>query len=236
MTFAPNKYHQEILRALKSKAKKGSKHGAGYVGTNHLYYNIDVPTRRKIVKKWLKKHQNLSTTELVALIDSLSKGKSHEEISIRGLLLEYLPRLRWQIAPRALDRWLDKVEGWAEVDSLCQSNFTAEEMTGRWKEWESLIGKLARDKNIHKRRASLVLLTLPVRHSDDRCLAELAFEIIDRLKSERNILITKAISWLLRSLIDNHKRRLEDYLLTNEQLLPKIAVRETKRKLLTGKK
>ncbi|MBI2314815.1 DNA alkylation repair protein [Candidatus Daviesbacteria bacterium] len=35
-------------------------------------------------------------------------------------------------------------------------------------------------------------------------MADLAFENIDKLKAEKDVLITKAISWVLRSLIKNH--------------------------------
>jgi 3-methyladenine DNA glycosylase AlkD len=96
--------------------------------------------------------------------------------------------------------------------------------------------RLVSDGNVHKRRASLVLLTKPVRDSENKRLADLAFANIDRLKNERSILVTKAISWLLRDLIRHHRERVETYLFENSDCLPKIAIRETRRKLLTGKK
>ena len=55
------------------------------------------------------------------------------------------------------------------------------------------------------RRAALVLLTAPVRSSDDPCFRELAFEVIERTQHERSILLTKAISgsvscsWAIRT-------------------------------------
>jgi 3-methyladenine DNA glycosylase AlkD len=132
--------------------------------------------------------------------------------------------------------WLNRVQGWAEVDSLCQSKFTAIEVLENWKEWKRLLTKLASDNNVHKKRASLVLLTKPARDSNDPRLADMAFMNIDKLKAERHILITKAISWLLRDLIRHNRQRVERYLRENEETLPKIAVRETRTKLLTGRK
>ncbi|MDP2951009.1 MAG: DNA alkylation repair protein, partial [bacterium] len=64
----------------------------------------------------------------------------------------------------------------------------------------------------------------------------LAFENIEKLKPEKDILITKAISWLLRNLIKYHKKEVADYLKKNKNSLPKIAVRETEKKIKTGKK
>ena len=49
-------------------------------------------------------------------------------------------------------------------------------------------------------------------------------------------MISKAISWVLRSLIKHHRKLVADYLTSNVATLPKIAVRETLIKLETGKK
>jgi 3-methyladenine DNA glycosylase AlkD len=132
--------------------------------------------------------------------------------------------------------WLNRLEGWAEVDSLCQSNFSAEEALTQWDEWQRLLTELASNDNVHKKRASLVLLTKPVRDSEDPRLAEMAFKNIDKLKQNGHILVTKAISWLLRDLIKHHRQKVETYLKDNENTLPRIAIRETRTKLLTGKK
>jgi len=121
------------------------------------------------------------------------------------------------------------------VDSLCQSVFTAEDMSVSWNEWQRTLTSFSKNKNTNKRRASLVLLTAPVRQSNDERFPRLAFRIIERLKSEKEILITKAVSWLLREMIKNHKDKAAVYLQKNKESLPKIAVRETTRKLKTGR-
>jgi 3-methyladenine DNA glycosylase AlkD len=74
------------------------------------------------------------------------------------------------------------------------------------------------------------------RDSDDARLVDLAFESIDKFKGDREILVTKVVSWLLRDLIKHHHREVEAYLRENEADLPSVAVRETRRKLLTGRK
>ena len=207
-----------------------------YIGSKKYSHTISSPVKKEIVKSWIKQHTSLSFYNYLDLLNSLYNENSHDEISIGGKLLEYLPKLRKQINPEVLDVWLGNVEGWAEVDSLCQSNFTAEEILLKWPIWKKLINKFSTDKNIHKRRASLVLLTGPVRKSTSKELSQLSFENITKLQNEKDILITKAVSWLLRCLIKNHRKETEDYLKKNEDKLPKIAIRETTKKLLTGKK
>ena len=235
-----NKCHCELLRELENNAREETiwerdKLG-GYIGTTKKQYFIKTPVRIKIIREWVKKHRDITPNEFSELIDSLYTGESHEELALAGKLLENMPKLRKQLNPELLDKWLDRVEGWCEVDMLCQPSFTAEEMLLNWKVWEKLIAKFSGDKNIHKRRASLVLLTMPVRHSHDNRLSDLAFANINKLKGERHVLITKAISWLLRNLIKNHREEVEKYLAENSGSLPAIAVRETARKLATGKK
>ncbi len=109
-------------------------------------------------------------------------------------------------------------------------------MLANWSDWKRVLDSLSKSKNVHHRRASLVLLTKPMRDSADARLEGIAFANVDRLKHERDILITKAVSWILRAGITNYRRRVEAYLRDNADSLPKIAIRETKNKLRTGLK
>jgi len=232
-----NKHHAEIVGLFKGHSGHfKSKHGQSYIGSTKFGYSLGTSLSRKLIKDWIKGHKNLSFKEILALLDSLSLGKSVDEVTAIGKFLEYMPQMRSQVDPSSLDKWLDHVEGWAEVDTICAGTFTAEDYLANWPKWRGWIRKFAKDKNVHKRRASLVLLVSAVKQSSDSRLSDLAFENIDSLKSEKDILITKAISWLLRHLIQNHRREVEKYLAKNTGTLPKIAVRETKNKLASGRK
>jgi len=235
-----SEYDKQILRELKKNAGKESEKLKSwvkkYMGTDKIYYSIKSETKKRIVKDWIKNHPNLPFAKYIALLNSLYAGKSHEEFCCGALLLGFMPELRKKIKFGTFEKWLERAEGWGEVDALCQSNFSSEELLGNWLSWSEFLTKLSKHKNIHKRRASLVLLVKSVRSSTDPRLADLAFKNIERLKGEKDILITKAISWLLRGLIKNHRKKVEIYLEKNKGQLPKIAVREARRKLLTGKK
>lgn len=234
-----DRHHEVILKEIKKNAGKDGKVQKEwvkkYMGTSKVFYSLRSEVKNRIVKDWIRNHKDISLIEYQKFLNSLYNGKSHEEFSFAGRLLEYLPKFRAQLDPECLNKWLDNAEGWGEVDSMCQSNFSAKEMLANWRKWEKLLTKFAKDKNIHKRRASLVLLTKAVRESDDKRLSDLAFANISKLKKEKEILITKAVSWLLRSLIKNHKIEVQKYLKENTDL-PKIAIRETRAVLLTGKK
>ena len=230
-----NRFHQELLAEME-KHKGTAGYAGGVMGTQKTCYQVNIPYRRKIARNFIKKHPELTLRKLIDLLDSLFAGKSHEEVTVAGLLLEYLPKIKEQLDPRCLDHWLNYTEGWCEVDTLCQSNWTGKIVLLKWPEWKGLLNTLAVDKNVHKRRASLVILNKAVRQSDDTRLSKMAFRNIGLLKKEKDILITKAISWLLRSLIEKHRMEVEKYLQENRNSLPKIAVREVNNKLTTGKK
>jgi 3-methyladenine DNA glycosylase AlkD len=121
-----------------------------YIGTNKTLFAIGADTQRKIIKEWAKKHPGLTQSEYSELLSSLYQGDSVNEISLAGELLASFPKLRKNVEPKHFDAWLNRAQGWAEVDSICQSKFTAEELLSDWKEWKSLLTRLASDDNIHK--------------------------------------------------------------------------------------
>jgi 3-methyladenine DNA glycosylase AlkD len=234
-----NKYHLGIIEKIKSYSHNATPDTIGfglkYVGTNKPSYHLNTKDTQGIANDFLKKNK-LSIQELHILLESLYSGQSYDEINIGAKIIQYSKDLRQEIGLQDLDNWLGKVHGWAEVDTLCQMAFTDEDILSRWSEWQKFLLQLSKDDNVHKRRASLVLLTKPVRLSPDDRLSNVAFKNIGRLRKEKDILITKAVSWLLRALIKNHKAEVTQYLKENMDSLPKIAFREVSSKLETGKK
>lgn len=239
-TAMSNKYHRELIVSIRAHARQLSQPDmeklVRYIGTNKTLYAIGTDAQRKIIKEWTKKRTDLTQSQYTELLTSLCQGDSINGISVAGELLIFFPKLRRKVEPKYLDVWLNSVQGWAEVDSICQSKFSAADLLADWKEWKSLLTNLASNDNVNKKRASLVLLTKPVGDSADTRLADQAFSNIDKLKNEHEILITKAVSWLLRDLIKHNRQRVENYLKENMNTLPKIALRETNTKLLTGRK
>ena len=231
-------HHKILLAALRKnrRIRKHSQANDSYLSSGHHYYDISIPTLRALAKTWLKENKGIPHEQFLALLNCLYRGRSYEEKVLASILLSYHRAGRRTIGLRQLDAWLDRLVGWAEIDSLCQNAFTADEMVADWRGWERFIRNLSRHQNINKRRAALVFLTTPVCDSDDERLASLAFQAVETLKSEREIIITKALSWLLRSLVKHHKPKVASYIKESRGSLPAIAVRETTRKIQTGRK
>lgn len=227
--------HRELIALLKKNGKDPDGFPtAKYLGTVHTVYNVTVPTLQRLVKDWAKTHQNISRDNLISFVDALFSGDSREEKKAASLLLGKFPKYFQTLEPFSLDRWLGELTGWEEVDSFCDE-------VDVWLRQNpakrvSLLKKWNKDKQIEKRRASLVVLCSSVRYDDSEALRDLSFAFIDSLKSEKHVMITKAISWLLRALIKYHTAEVARYLRGNASSLPPIAVREVKEKLKIGKK
>ena len=231
--------HKHIITFLKSEAgtANAGQSSDSYTGSTHKFYAVPVPVRRRFLKSLIKEHK--STTDAAAwleLVDTLFAGQSHEEKTMGAYLLDYLPAVRATVSLQRINGWLGELVGWAEVDALCQNVFQPEELIQNWSAWEKFLTRLAKDSNINKRRAALVFLTGPTSKSSDAQLHSQAYKTIELLKTEKDILITKAISWLLRSMTDSQPDSVAQYVESNSDTLPKIAVRETRKKLRTGKK
>ena len=184
----------------------------------------------------MRDHRNLSAKEFEKILSNLIAGDSSTEKTMAGILLDASTKAQKKFDPCIFDSWLNHLEGWAEVDSVCTGQYTISEIPAQFKTWKGILVALSKSENINKRRASLALLCSPVRHVYNPEMASLAFQIINRLKKEEAILITKAISWLLRSMTKLYKSEVKNFLDEFTDSLPKIAVRETRVKLLTGKK
>ncbi|MEK6783611.1 MAG: DNA alkylation repair protein [Bacteroidota bacterium] len=233
-----NKFHTEILNLIKENSGTPTQHTFldSYLGNDHPRYAINIPTLRTIAKDWSIAHRNLTAKEFQQLLESLIYGKSSTEKTMAGILLDISTKEQRKFNPACFNDWLDHLVGWAEIDSVCTGAYAAAEIPANWKSWHSLLIRFSKSKNINKRRASLVLLCSPMRKATNDRLARVALENIDRLKHETEILITKAISWVLRSMIKNHRKEVVAYLKENLESLPKIAARETLTVLKTGKK
>jgi 3-methyladenine DNA glycosylase AlkD len=230
-----NPFHQEILRLIKENSGKATQHTFldSYLGNSHPRYPISAPVLRKIAREWMANHKNITNDEFSQLLTSLIQAQSGTEKSFAGILLDYGSKAQKDFDPSLFDSWLDHLEGWAEIDALCTGKYPVTHLLPNWK---PLLVKLSKAENINKRRASLVILCSPLSQLQDEHLASLALTLIDRLKNEKHVMITKAISWVLRSMIKHYRKTVKEYLKENATSLPRIAVRETMIKLKTGKK
>ncbi len=233
-----NPHHHTILRQFQQTepGRGQTTQRREHLGAIRKWYGLKNDQRRRIMLDFCAAHKDLSYDDWLALIDALYHGDSYEErCAPQTLFLKY-PRYRRQLPLAQLDAWLGCLDGWAEVDGACQTVFSDQDLLADWSGWSALLESLASDANINKRRAALVLLTAPITQSNDPRILDQSLQLIEHLKGEQDKRITKAISWLLRKGIKQHRDAIAAYLDANAASLPAIALRETRNKLSTGKK
>lgn len=210
--------------------------GFRHSGSTRVHHGLSNPTMRGFVKAWAQAHTDLSYEDWLATMDGLYRGSSIDEACLAGFMLGHYQDYRSQLPLQTLDIWIGLLEGWREIDTTCQSNFSAKEMLDRWEQWQPFLTELANRPTIQHRRASLALLVKPIRQGPESCLIDQALSNISVLKEEKDKLITKAVSWVLRTAIKHYRDIVVEYVVENRTKLPSIALREFDKKLITGKK
>jgi hypothetical protein len=123
--------HKQLLRMIKDAGdppQRGApdRENDSYGSGGHIFYRVAVPDRRRMAKRWLAAHKATPAQGFLSVVESLFAGASHEEKTLAALLLGYHAPGRRAARPKDVDRWLDHLRGWAEIDSLCQNVFSAE--------------------------------------------------------------------------------------------------------------
>jgi hypothetical protein len=132
--------HGELLTQLRqaSRPTSAERHQSdSYGGSGHLFYFVSAPDRRAIAKAWVASHRSTTPQTVLAVVDSLVDGQSHEEKTLGALLLGCHAPARAAVRPADLDRWLGKLNGWAEIDCQCHNLFSAAQMLADWPAWKS---------------------------------------------------------------------------------------------------
>jgi 3-methyladenine DNA glycosylase AlkD len=231
-------HHKDIHLLILSAAGTPTQHTFqdNYLGNKNPRYAINMPRLRMIAKDWMKAHRDLSPAVFAELIGSMVSGKSSTEKVMAGILLDNATPSQRKFDPRLFEKWLDHLTGWAEIDAVCTGRYCDAEIPSNMVGWQKILTRLSKSSNINKRRAALVFLCSPVSHHDDPRLAKLSIQLINKLKGEHEVIITRAISWLLRSMVRYHSKALVAYLTKHGSSLPSVALRETRVKLATGRK
>lgn len=231
-------WYREISGLLKATTEKDPDQTfiRKYLGTPRQVLGCTNDAMRMIAREVVKANPEWGDDEWLALLDRLFAGSWYEHRAMGGILLGRLSPLRQRLELVTLRRWLAGQAGWAEVDNTCQSSFTEAELLARWEEWAPFLTEINGAEPVSLRRASLVLLVSALRTTNDPRLVEQALANVTARSHEREGMITKAISWVLRSLALSQPEIVRDYLDTHAGRLPAVAVRETRIKLETGRK
>ena len=137
-----NLFQKEILDEFKKLDSGSTKFNLPkYLGTNNKIYHLKNAVEKQIAKDFIKRHPDISKDQFLDLLDALYVGESFNERCFGTKLIPHKKSFKVLFSPRRVFDWLTNLFGWSEVDSLCQSTFTAKDLLENWTEWESTIKK-----------------------------------------------------------------------------------------------
>jgi len=225
-----------LLDQIRQQAEP--EHQAGMrmaVPTRLKMYGVRVPHLREIARAWQRVHKQVAREDVMALVEMLWDGGSREErmlvIYLLGRYKRWIPGLSWA----HFERWRRGLDNWEVSDGLAQwvlSPWLLADPDGRLGHLRDLIAA----DDVWNRRLALVA-TVPInRGHTGFTIPDLTLQLVDRVKEEKDPMITKAVSWALREMIKTHRDRVAAYLEDNRDVLATHAVREVSNKLRTGLK
>ena len=181
-----NSLHKEIIAEFQKVAQDPNNttlpkmNSASYSGSPRESYHIKNSVKYQLLKEWKSRHPSITFEEFINVLNSLNKGKTSTERTSIGYLLEIFPQYRKRLDLSKLENWISNLEGWAEIDSLCQRPFSKKDLELRWDEWKNLLQRLNQSTNPSKQRASLVLMIKTLRQTNNQKIVEFAFQNITK--------------------------------------------------------
>ena len=170
--------------------------------------------------------------EIFALCEKLFQCGQSEETSIA---LNWAWRLRRKLEPSdfpLLERWLKTyIDGWGSCDGFCTKAFGHFLLS--YPQYLPKLEQWARSKNKWLRRASAVVLILPVRQR--KYLPEV-FKIADLLLEDKEDLVQKGYGWMLKEASNRSPDEVFAYVMEHKARMPRTALRYAIEKMPPARK
>ena len=186
------------------------KTGPGQYGEGDRFMGVTVPEARKIAKA----HADSADFQT---IKHLLGSPVHEERLVALLMLVMKNKTHGALAAKFYLQNLDRVNNWDLVD-LSAPSILGPYLAGADR---SLLYKLARSKNVWKRRVAIVTTLYFIRNDD----LDDTFRIAKILLRDDHDLIQKAVGWMLREAGKRDAVAEEKFLRSHYRKMPRTMLR-----------
>jgi 3-methyladenine DNA glycosylase AlkD len=214
--------NSNILKEIESKKDKKKakilagffKTGAGQYGEGDIFWGLTVPVSRKIVKK----HENISKTEIASLL----KSKVHEVrlIALFILVFQYKKSSTKQ-KKEIVDFYLKNtkyINNWDLVD-LSAPSILGDYLTNNGN--KNILLKLTKSKNLWEQRIAIVATYSLIKKGE----LWYTFKIAKIFFKHDHDLIHKATGWMLREAGKKDEKALREFLDNNFSQMPRTMLR-----------
>jgi 3-methyladenine DNA glycosylase AlkD len=209
---------QELKQQTDAKTKEISQ---SFFKEKITAYGVKTAIVTKIATKYFQEIRPLGKKDIFALCEELLKSDYTEEAFIA---FEWAYWLRDEYEPSdfiVFERWLNKyVNNWAKCDSLC--NHAIGSFVEKYPRYLKNLKNWTRSRNRWLRRASAVTLIIPAKQG--KFLKDI-FEIADSLLQDKDDLVQKGYGWMLKEASRMHQKEVYDYVLRNNRVMPRTALR-----------
>ncbi len=184
-------------------------------------YGVKTPVVTRIARKYFKAIKPSGKKEIFALCEDLLKTDYTEEAFIAFEWAYWLHEEYESGDFRIFEKWLLKyVNNWAKCDSLC--NHAVGSLVEKYPQYITNLKDWTKSENRWVKRAAAVTLIVPAKQG--KFLKDI-FEIADSLLQDQDDLVQKGYGWMLKEASRLHQKEVFDYVLRNNRLMQRTALR-----------
>jgi 3-methyladenine DNA glycosylase AlkD len=229
--FIPN-----LIEDLKSKSDPDYRDfTARMIPTHSHTLGVRTPDVRKIIKKTYPEIKELPSKEFLKLIQNMKATGIFELIQISHEYIAKNNSFRKQLTFVQIEKLLIGLDNWASVDS-----FAGYVSGPAWIDQQIRtddILKWSAHENVWIRRLAIVsCVPLNQKSQSEIWKKDITLELCQKHLTDREPIIHKAISWALRSLVKDHSKAVENFLIEHENSLKNFVRKEVMNKIKIGKK
>ena len=208
---------------------------SGYFPTSMEILGVSAPKMRTVLRQLLKDLKREDPELAVELAWLLRGLGTHEGRQVAFELLEKRPDARSLLRTRDIKRLGEGNDNWASVDAFATTLAGRAWLDGRIS--DARVRRWAKSPDLWWRRTALaatVCLNFKSRGGSgdpDRTL-----EICELLAHDDELMVVKALSWALRSVVPHDRVRVQEFLDRHGEALPALVRREVANKLRSGLK
>lgn len=182
---------------------------------------INAASYSKVANK-IYKEMPIDNIEFLKKCDELIKSDERRIFSVGTLLIQKRKSLIDIKYFDFYEKWATKyVNGWDQCDQFCSRVTTP--MLEKYPELYDKLVEWSNESEFTIKRISLVSMT----GSTTSVVVDFdkVIHIVDKLKYDEEVLIQKAVGWILKCCYKNYPKQLEEYLIKNHDSLSRIIFR-----------
>ncbi|MDO8567651.1 MAG: DNA alkylation repair protein [Dehalococcoidales bacterium] len=209
---------RELAGQVDAKTRESSQ---SFFKEKATFYGVKTAIVTKIARKYFREVRSLDKRDIFALCEELLRSDYTEEAFIAAEWAYWLND-RYEPGDFAVfESWLSRyINNWAKCDSLC--NHAVGRFVERYPQYLANLKSWTRSENRWMRRAAAVTLIIPAKRG--QFLNDI-FEIADSLMQDRDDIVRKGYGWMLKEASRMHQTEVFDYVLRNNKIMPRTALR-----------